>query len=574
MKNMKIKMKLLTSFIIVAILTAIVGGVGIFSVTSMKSSADLLNSRANIGIYAGQALAAVYEQRGATRGVALYYALFDNAAAQTQKAAVDASADKISRLLDEIDKLVQTGKTKELLTAIQNQRQDFVSTRTTFIESVDKAAELTDGNMEVEIGKAMTIFAPHIDAYVVTFEALVDYMLTATDEQANEMATLTTTVTVLLLAIAVVAVVAAIALAFYIAGLISPPMIFVSRILTEIGDNGRTVFPEADWNMQKKIADGKDETADASAALGKTVRRLGEVGSLLDSVSKGDLTVNPKSLGNDDTMGNALITMVDNLNGMFGDINLATREVSSGSGQIADGSQSLAQGSTEQAATVQQLSASVQDILEKTKENALMAGDASHLANNIKANAEKGDAQMGEMTEAVAEINKASQDISKVIKVIDDIAFQTNILALNAAVEAARAGEAGKGFAVVADEVRNLASKSAAAAKETNALIENSVKKAELGAKIAEETAVSLSDIVSGINESATLISKIADSSDEQATAINQINEAIEQVSEVVQRNSATAEESAASSEELNAQAGILSNNVAKFKLKATNIIL
>jgi methyl-accepting chemotaxis protein len=189
------------------------------------------------------------------------------------------------------------------------------------------------------------------------------------------------------------------------------------------------------------------------------------------------------------------------------------------------------------------------------------------MAVDVKNNAEKGADQMSHMTAAVSEINQASHDISKVIKVIDDIAFQTNILALNAAVEAARAGEAGKGFAVVADEVRNLASKSAAA-KETGSLIENSMKKAELGTSIAAETAASLAEIVDGINKSTELFAEIAESSSHQSVAIAQINDGITQVSQVVQRTSATAEECAASSEELNTQSIILTEHVERFKLK------
>ena len=234
--------------------------------------------------------------------------------------------------------------------------------------------------------------------------------------------------------------------------------------------------------------------------------------------------------------------------------------------QIADGAQTLAQGSTEQASTVEQLSSAVSDITQKTKTNAEMAGKAANLAETIKQNAEEGNKHMDEMMSAAEEINNASQEISKVIKTIDDIAFQTNILALNAAVEAARAGQHGKGFAVVAEEVRNLASKSAEAAKDTTGLIENSIEKAALGTKIANQTSQSLGEIMSGINESNEIVNEIAKSSGDQSMGISQINTGIEQVSSVVQQNSATAEESAASAEEMSTQSHLLEELVSRFK--------
>ncbi|MCL1832477.1 MAG: methyl-accepting chemotaxis protein [Oscillospiraceae bacterium] len=226
--------------------------------------------------------------------------------------------------------------------------------------------------------------------------------------------------------------------------------------------------------------------------------------------------------------------------------------------QVSHGAQSFAQSSTEQSAVIQELSDSITEITEKTKRNAQMAERAAGLTRSVKSSAEKGNVQMDAMTTAVEEINESSQQIGKVIKTIDDIAFQTNILALNAAVEAARAGQAGKGFAVVAEEVRNLASKSAEAAKDTASLIENSMNKAQLGTQIADETASSLREIVESVNESNQLIGEIANLSDEQSQSIEQIKLGIEQVTDAVQQNSATAEESAAASQEMGHQANSL----------------
>jgi len=239
-----------------------------------------------------------------------------------------------------------------------------------------------------------------------------------------------------------------------------------------------------------------------------------------------------------------------------------------GSKQVADGAQSLSQGSTEQATAIEQLSSSIVEIAERTKVNAAITDKTSKLSATIKGNAEKGSRQMDDMISAVKEINEASHSISKIIKTIDDIAFQTNILALNAAVEAARAGQHGKGFAVVAEEVRNLASKSAEAAKDTGDMIQNTMDKAELGFRIAGETAASLSEIVSGINASSRLIAEIANTSEQQSLGIAQINAGIDRVAQVVQQNSATAEQSAAASEEMSGQSDVLLQLIAQFQLE------
>jgi methyl-accepting chemotaxis protein len=243
-------------------------------------------------------------------------------------------------------------------------------------------------------------------------------------------------------------------------------------------------------------------------------------------------------------------------------------QVKNGADQISNEAQNLAEGATEQAATVEEFTASLKEITEDTAQSAVKARETAELSKEIMSFAITSNENMKEMTKAVAEINAAGVDIGKVIKVIDDIAFQTNILALNAAVEAARAGEAGKGFAVVADEVRNLASKSAAAAKETAALIENSIAKAELGGVIAAKTAESLSGITNGIEKSNILIAEIAEASARQTSDIKQISSGLDQVSEITQRNTASSEECAAAAEELDAHANVLAQTVEAFTLE------
>jgi len=284
------------------------------------------------------------------------------------------------------------------------------------------------------------------------------------------------------------------------------------------------------------------------------------------------LTIDVNILSESDVLGTSLSKMERNLNRMFGEIRTSSTQVSTGSKQVADGAQILAHGAIQQAASIQELSDSISEIAEKTKANAAIAEKTSKLSSEIRANAEKGSNQMDEMIVAVQHINEASMNISKIIKTIDDIAFQTNILALNAAVEAARAGQHGKGFAVVAEEVRNLASKSAEAARDTGDMIQDSMEKAELGSRIAGETADSLKGIVAGINESSALIAEIAGASEEQSEGISLINIGIEQVTHVVQQNSATAEESAAASDQMSSQSSMLQELISQFNLKDCQI--
>jgi methyl-accepting chemotaxis protein len=349
------------------------------------------------------------------------------------------------------------------------------------------------------------------------------------------------------------------------------PLGMMMRFLKQVGETGNLSLTDAEWEDIRAVSARKDEIGQSLAAFMKMMEHLSYCDQALRSVADRDLTVEIETLSDKDTIGLALRRMVANLNEMFGEINLSADQVSNGSQQIADGAQSLAQGATEQSDSVEQLSGSISEVSASVAEVAASAKHLAELASGIKVKAEQGTSQMSEMMEAVRAISEASHSINSVIKIIDDIAFQTNILALNAAVEAARAGQYGKGFAVVAEEVRNLAAKSAEAAKNTSNLIENSVNKAELGVEIAGKTNESLGEIVNGVIDSGSLIDKIAVDTNRQSIIVEQIDANIGQITQVVQMNTATAEESAAASEELSSQSAVLNSLISRFALKASS---
>ncbi len=340
-------------------------------------------------------------------------------------------------------------------------------------------------------------------------------------------------------------------------------------------------------SVARKIAEGdldqnityssRDELGTLSVNFNKTVGRLrnyvsyiNEISGVLRQIAGGnlvfDLTLNYE--GEFAKVKQALEEISLSLNDTLGQINQAADQVSSGSDQVSSGAQALSQGATEQASSIQELAATINEISTQVKETAANANEVRRQTDVTGEQVTTSNAQMQEMISAMTEISDKSGQISKIIKTIEDIAFQTNILALNAAVEAARAGEAGKGFAVVADEVRNLASKSAEASKSTAALIEDTVEAVEKGTEIANSTAESLFAVVESTKGVVASVDKIASTADQQADSVAQVTLGIDQISSVVQTNSATAEESAAASEELSSQAQVMKGLVGRFKLR------
>ena len=298
-------------------------------------------------------------------------------------------------------------------------------------------------------------------------------------------------------------------------------------------------------------------------------KRLSQLGQSADRIAEGDLATEVVTSTGDE-LGDVAASfeiMRQRVHKVLLEINQGADQVAAGARNVSDASVALSQGASQQAASVEQLSASIAEIASQTASNAQNAEKANDLTVGTKEKAQLGNEDMQEMLSAMEEINASSANISKIIKVIDEIAFQTNILALNAAVEAARAGQHGKGFALVAEEVRNLAARSAKAAKETTDMIEGSMEKVETGREIAHKTAEALNAIVGDVASVADIVANIAKASNEQKLALEQINQGVQQVSQVVQANSSTSEEAATASQNLNQQADIMRASVGKFRL-------
>lgn len=316
-----------------------------------------------------------------------------------------------------------------------------------------------------------------------------------------------------------------------------------------------------------------DETQQLSDAMAKTTNALssyiGDIDKVLSEICKGNLSVKSEIeyIGDFKSIQKSLNEITEHLVSVMSDIQEAGNHVLTGSDMLSESAQKLAMNSSTEAATLEEITSMSNDIGSRIESNRANTQKASALLGDVIDNIKNGNRTITEMSVSMDDIRRSSDEIQKIVKIIDDIAFQTNILALNAAVEAARAGDAGKGFAVVADEVRNLASKSAEAAKHTMTLVTKSSDAVKKGTSLSDETDKSFKVIDTSVDQFSIIMNEIADSSQEQTQAIKQINLGLEQITNAVQSNSATAEESAASASELRNQANILDSRVSFFKL-------
>ncbi len=400
------------------------------------------------------------------------------------------------------------------------------------------------------------------------FNDIITYNTEGSDSATEESFFLYRTAVILMTAVIIAIILVGVFFSFVIVRLIKTP-------ISEI-ENAAIKMAEGDLNVEISYT-SKDELGVLAEQVRRLIHKLQVIiddeNKFLAKMAAGDFTVD--SICEEEYTGSFYPLLIsfrgiaEKLNDTMLQISQSSAQVANGSEQVSNGAQALSQGATEQASSVQELAATISEISSKVNQNADNARQANATAGNVSTQMNVSNEKMQQMMRAMGDISNCSNEIGKIIKTIEDIAFQTNILALNAAVEAARAGAAGKGFAVVADEVRNLASKSAEASKNTSVLIENSLKAVENGTQIADETAQSLLQAVNDVNEMAGIIGEISEASSNQADSISQITMGIDQISSVVQTNSATAEESAAASEELSSQSQLMKSLVERFKLKS-----
>lgn len=430
-----------------------------------------------------------------------------------------------------------------------------------------KILELAGDNRNDEAAKIL------VDDYIPLMLNFQDYMIQANDttalmaeESFNQSNSLQTFLLILMTVVSAAALMLTVVMALYITGNLTRP---IKEI--EIAANKM-----AEGNLDAEVNyTSKDELGSLSSSIRTLIHTLqniiGDVSFLLSEMSNGNFVISSKDpnqyVGDFNGILLSMRKLRDDLNGTLSQINRSADQVSLTSDQVSSGAQALSQGAAEQAFSIEKLAATINDISFQVKENAQSAQQGNQLVAYAGDKIEESNRQMQELITAMAEISEKSGQIRKIIKTIEDIAFQTNILALNAAVEAARAGEAGKGFSAVAQEVRNLADMSAKSSKSTSSLITGSIHAVERGTKLATEAAHTLVEVVTSAKQIVDVVNNVSRASNEQADSIALVTQGIDQISGVVQMNSATAEESAAASEELSGQAQMLKNLVDQFNL-------
>ncbi len=557
MKNMKIGKRLIVAFIVVAIVASIAGVIG--AALLVKSDADYSHALENYGFSQGK-IGRLGMEFNASRAF-IRDIIFVTDPVLLQEA-YDRVQNNIKKVNEEIELVRPTNISDEAKAFFQKFEDGLAEYR----GYRDQVIELGMANNQDEAYRVwMEEAFPRVNALEQMLQELLQMNLDAGTKVTNELSTQTQITMYILVGVIIVGLVIAVIFGLFVSKGISRPITEVENAAKKMSEGN------FDVNLAYKSKDEIGSLSDSMRSMIDTTRGvILDTSRVLEEVAGGNFVVKTDAnyIGIFAQIKKSIDKIVTDLDDTLMQIKMSCDQVTAGSGQVSAAAQSLAQGTTQQASSIEELSASISEISSQVSSNADNANQANESALTVGDKINLCNEQMQQLKVAMGEISDSSSQISKIIKAIEDIAFQTNILALNAAVEAARAGAAGKGFAVVADEVRSLATKSSEAAKQTNNLIENSVIAVDKGMEITDGTASTLSEVVTGATSITGLIQQIAAASSEQSLAITQINSGVEQISVVIQTNSATSQESAAASQELSSQANLMKEAVSKFKLK------
>lgn len=558
MRNMKISVKLISSFLVLSLISVIIGVGGILAIKQMRSASQSLYEKqtAPIPVISG-VITSVSNLSGVTRD----YILFGTNSSQKSTLQVK-TAQYLRDYNQGIEQYEPTLTDPNQIKFFQDAKSNFQDTLYPLIDEISK--DIDNG----DTASAMQ----HLDAYKTVNDKVVGYFTVcmknsidaaqATYTQNNQLAGFMTTALLIVIAVGVTG---SFGWGLWLSRSLSKPINQMAAAAKDLAQGKLDVM--ITYQSKDEIGSLADSLKTAASTLKLYIDDISEN---LSQMAKENMTseITQDYRGDFAPIKTAFEKISNDLNETLTIINTSAEQVQSGSNQVSAGAQALAQGAAEQASSVQQLAAAISGVSESVRQNAKNVDAMTvHVEETVK-EVNASDNKMQQMLLAMQNIEASSNEIGKIIKVIDNIAFQTNILALNAAIEAAQAGSAGKGFAVVAAEVRNLANKSANAAKQTGSLILSSIEAVQQGSQIASDTANLLSDVSRKVKLVGASIKNIDQASEEQSAAILQITQGIDSVSAVVTTNSATAEESAASSEQLSAQSDMLRRLISKFKLK------
>ncbi|MEA4993942.1 MAG: methyl-accepting chemotaxis protein [Oscillibacter sp.] len=565
-KNLKIATKVTGGFLIVALIAGIIGAIGIFSLEGVDASYKTAYQDSTAAL---ECLEKISSANQKIRGN-LYKLLL--AETQQEKQEVRAEFPDIDSTIEEAladykAMLVKydTSEVEEetaLIAEMESRLQAFQEIRNEFVSGPGMKAENWMEGYAVLTGEV----APYRTAVDESIDATIDYNNAYIAQQIETMDRQVRFTEIVMITAIAIGVVLAVLIGILLARNLSRRIRVVVEATERLSEGNLDVHIDVDSRDEIGVL------AESSRRMSDTLKKIiSDLSRGLEAFAGGNFAMDSQAedsyVGDYRPMLDNIRKMRDKLSNTLSNIGLAAEQVSTGSEQVSAGAQALASGSTEQAAAVEELGATVEHISDQARGNLDMVGAAAKSIRESDEGVTAGNRHMEQLTQAMAEVSSASSQIASITKVIEDIAFQTNILALNAAIEAARAGNAGKGFAVVADEVRTLAAKSAEAAKQTAELIENSVSTVARGTELTNQTAQILKDVDAAARQATESFGRIERSISEQTGAIEQIREGLSQISSVVQTNAATAEENSATSEEMSAQAVTLRQEVQKFRL-------